>query len=43
MEVLVEEKGLDQCRHKQQDSVKVAMPVRLGLVLGELDHQPVWE
>ena len=40
MEVLVEEQGLHKCCHKQEESIKVAMPVRLSLVFGELNHQP---
>lgn len=39
VEILVQEEGLDDSRHKQEDSVEVAIPVWLRLVLSECDHQ----
>ena len=38
--VLVQEERLQHCSHEHEHSIEVAMPVWLGLVLGELDHQP---
>jgi hypothetical protein len=40
MEVLVEEQGLDHGRQEQDNSIDIAMPVRITLILGEIDHQP---
>ena len=40
MEVLVEEQRLDHGSQEQQHSIEIAMPVRLGVILGEPDHQP---
>ena len=42
VEVLVQEKRQHQCVQEEQDSVEVAMPVRLSLILSEPYHQPVW-
>ena len=39
MEVLVEEQRLDHSRQEQENSIDVAMPVRITLILGEIDHQ----
>ena len=41
MEILVKEERDNQCIYKEQNSVEVAMPVRLSLILSELYHQPV--
>ena len=41
MEVLMEEQGLDHSCEEEKDSVDIAMPVRVTLILGEIDHQPV--
>jgi len=39
VEVLVQEEGLDHSCHKEEDSIEVAIPVWLRLVLSECDHQ----
>ena len=39
MEVLVEEERLDHRRQEQENSIDIAMPVRITLILGEIDHQ----
>ena len=40
MEVLMEEEGLDNGREEEENSIDIATPIRITLVLGEVDHQP---
>ena len=41
MEVLMEKQGLDNGCEEEKDSIDIAMPVWITLILGEIDHQPV--
>ena len=37
----MEEQRLDHSRQEQENSIDIAMPVRITLILGEIDHQSV--
>ena len=35
----MEEERLDHSRQEQENGIDIAMPVRITLILGEIDHQ----
>ena len=43
MEVLMKEQGLNNGIQEEKDSIDIAMPIRITLAFGEVNHQPVSE